>query len=232
MNNLGEAFTYVFSDRDWPVKFLVGILFLFLSIIVVGIPFVTGYFLEIIRRVARAEPPYLPDWSNLGQLFGRGLVYIVIVFIYALPGFLLTCLLGVILGVFSALLGSVGDGEPVQTGSLVGTALSCLAFPLGLFYTAILPIITIQYAVTGEFGAAFELGEMWNLVRANFGNYIIVILISWATSNLLAPLGLVLCGVGFLATGFYALVVNGYLYGFFHRSAHRPPAPPPMAVPA
>jgi hypothetical protein len=59
MNNLGEAFTYVFSDRDWPVKFLVGILFLFLSIIVVGIPFVTGYFLEIIRRVLIGPSPHI-----------------------------------------------------------------------------------------------------------------------------------------------------------------------------
>jgi hypothetical protein len=230
MNNLGEAFTYVFSDRDWPVKFLVGILFLFLSIIVVGIPFVTGYFLEIIRRVARAEPPYLPDWSNLGQLFGRGLVYLVILLIYALPGLLLACCFALAVGIPGALLRT--DGDPGLAASLASTAVSCLAFPLGLVYTAVLPAVTIQCAVTADFGATFRFREMWDLVRANLGNYLVVTILAWAVDNLVVPLGLILCGVGVLATGFYALAVTAYLYGFFYRSAHRPPAPPPMAVPA
>lgn len=230
MNNLGEAFTYVFSDRDWPVKSLVGILFLFLSVIVVGIPFVAGYFLETTRRVARAEPPYLPDWSNLGQLFGRGLVYLVILLIYALPGLLLACCFALAVGIPGALLGT--DGDPGRAASLASTAISCLAFPLGLIYTAVLPAVTIQYAVTADFGASFRLGEMWDLVRENAGNYIIVVLISWAVSNLVAPLGLILCGVGIFAAYLYALLVTAYLYGLFYRSARRPPAPPPMAVPA
>ncbi len=221
MDNLGEAFTYPFADRDWPVKFLVGALFLLLCFILVGIPFVAGYFIEIIRRVARNEPPYLPDWSNLGQIFGRGLIYVVIALIYASPLLLLgCCLFGL------AMLGGLGDGEAGRStfGSLVGTLASCLGFPVGLVYSAVLPVVTVQYAVTGEFGAAFRFGEMWRLVRANLGNYLIVILIAWAVSNLIAPLGLIACGVGFLATAFYALTVTGYLYGLFYRTSRLPPA--------
>ncbi len=220
MNNLGEAFTYAFSDRDWPVKFLVGALFLFLSILLVGIPFVAGYFLEIVRRVARAEPPFLPDWSNLGQTFGRGLIYIVILLIYGSPLILLACCFLV-----ATIAAGIAGGETnlSAVGSLVGTLASCLAFPLSIIYTAVLPIVTIQYAVTGDFGAAFRFGEMWDLVRTNLGNYIVIVLISWAVSNLIAPLGLLLCGVGILATYFYALVVSGYLYGLFYRATHRPP---------
>ena len=70
---------------------------------------------------------------------------------------------------------------------------------------------------------------MWEMVKANLGNYIAVALIAWAVSNLVAPLGLVLCGVGALATGFYALTVTAYLYGLFYRASRRPPAAPVLA---
>lgn len=225
MNNLGEAFTYAFSDRDWPVKFAVGALFLLLCLLLVGIPFVAGYFVELIRRVARNELPYLPDWSNLGRIFGRGLVYLVIALIYTLPLTLLgCCLFGTTL-----LLSGSADGEAGRAtfGTLVGTLAACLGLPVGLLYAAIMPVVTVQYAVRDEFGAAFRFGEMWELVRANLGNYLIVVLIAWAVSHLIAPLGVIACGVGVLATGFYALVVTGYLYGLFYRASRLPPPEPP-----
>lgn len=219
MANLGEAFTYVFSDREWPAKFIFGVLFLVLSIFLVGVPFVAGYFIEIIRRVALDERPYLPEWSSLGHLFSRGLTYIAVVLVYALPVLVLGCCVAAV-----GALAEAGRTDGNLAAGVVSTVFSCLALPLGLVYNAILPIVTIQYATTGSFGAAFKFNEMWELVKANLGNYIVVALVAWAVSNLIAPLGLVLCGVGILATGFYALTVIAYLYGLFYRAAGRPPA--------
>ncbi len=226
MANLGEAFTYVFADREWPAKFIFGVLFLVLSILLVGIPFIAGYFIEIIRRVAFDERPYLPEWSNLGRLFSRGLIYVFILLVYALPVLVLGCCAAAV-----GLLAGAGRTDGDLAAGAVSLLFSCLGLPLGLLYSAILPIIAIQYATAGSFGAAFKFDEMWELVRANLGNYIVVALIAWAVSNLIAPLGVVLCGVGILATGFYALTVTAYLYGLFYRSAGRPPTAGPTAAP-
>ncbi len=224
MANLGEAFTYVFSDRDWVSKFVFGALFLLLSLFLIGIPFVAGYFLEVIRRVAFDERPYLPEWSNLGRLFGRGLTYVAVLFVYALPLLMLGCCAAA-----AGILAGAGQTDGNAVFGALSAVFSCLGLPLGLIYSALLPIVTIQYATTGRFGAAFQFDEMWATVKANPGNYIVVALIAWAVSNLIAPLGLVLCGVGILATGFYALTVTAYLYGLFYRAANRPPAAPVLA---
>lgn len=224
MANLGEAFTYVFADREWPTKFIFGALFSVLSILLVGIPFIAGYFLEIIRRVAFDERPYLPEWSNLGQLFGRGLAYLAVLLVYAFPILLLGCCAAA-----AGILAGAGQTDGNAVFGALSSGFSCLGLPIGLIYSAVLPIVTIQYATTGRFGAAFKFDEMWATVKANLGNYIVVVLIAWAVWNLVAPLGLVLCGVGILATGFYALTVTAYLYGLFYRAAGRPPAAPLLA---
>ena len=76
--DVGRAFSFPFRDPDWVVKFLVGAVFVLLSVVLVGIPFLVGYMVEVVRRVAAGEAEPLPAWENLGEKFGRGLVLLAI----------------------------------------------------------------------------------------------------------------------------------------------------------
>ena len=64
MQNLGRAFSFMFEDKDWIQKILIGAAFLLLSMIIIGIPFVLGYLREVARRSAEGKELPLPDWDD------------------------------------------------------------------------------------------------------------------------------------------------------------------------
>ena len=64
--DLGRAFTFVTEDPEWVTKVLVGGLFALLSAILVGIPFVLGYWGRTLGNVAAGRPRPLPAWDDLG----------------------------------------------------------------------------------------------------------------------------------------------------------------------
>ncbi|MFN2244903.1 MAG: DUF4013 domain-containing protein, partial [Anaerolineae bacterium] len=79
--DIGKAFTFVFDDKDWVVKVLIGIGILVAGLvlswlIIPGILaglLLSGYALEITRRVIRGEVEVLPAWEDWGQLLIDGL---------------------------------------------------------------------------------------------------------------------------------------------------------------
>lgn len=40
---VGRAFSFMFEDKNWVVKIILGAVFNLLSIVLVGIPFILGY---------------------------------------------------------------------------------------------------------------------------------------------------------------------------------------------
>jgi len=64
----------------------------------------TGYSLKVARRGINNEPRPLPEWDDIGGKLVKGLLILVIGFVYMLPVFLLACIKP---GLFSSrLLGS------------------------------------------------------------------------------------------------------------------------------
>jgi hypothetical protein len=76
----------------------------------------------------------------------------------------------------------------------------------------------MKYAVTGEFGAAFRIGELFALIKKNIGGYIVVMLLSWV-AGLIGGLGEIACLIGVVFTMFYAVLVIAHLYGQYYRFA-------------
>ena len=70
----------------------------------------------------------------------------------------------------------------------------------------------VQFAKTGEFMAGFQFSEIFDVIRANIGNYIIVILLIWV-AGLIASLGVILCVIGVIFTQFWSYLVTGNLLG-------------------
>ena len=60
--------------------------------------------------------------------------------------------------------------------------------------------------------AGFQFSEIFGIIRANVGNYIIVILLIWV-AGLIASLGVILCVIGVIFTQFWSYLVAGNLVG-------------------
>ena len=81
-----------------------------------------------------------------------------------------------------------------------------------LVIAAVSPAILVRYTEVGEFMAGFQFSEILSIIRANDGNYIIVILLIWV-AGLIASFGVILCVIGVIFTQFWSYLVTGNLLG-------------------
>ncbi|NLE75673.1 MAG: DUF4013 domain-containing protein [Chloroflexi bacterium] len=217
--DVAKSFTYMFEDEEWPRKILVGALFMLLAMVVIGAPFVYGYALEVVRRVARGEARPLPEWDNLGQKFSDGLVAWVIFLIWSLPA---AVVLGFLMVAGVAPYFFIASEETALlfgcVSMLIWTVAMALLLVWGLLLAAASPAIITRYALTGRFSAAFELREIWQFTRANVGNVLVVLLVIWAASTL-AGLGIWFCFVGYFFTTIWYYLACAHLLGQLSRQA-------------
>jgi hypothetical protein len=206
--DIGKSFTYVFDDEDWVTKILIGALFVLLSFIVIGIPFVLGYIVETVRNVMDGNPRPLPDWADLSPKFTKGLMLFLILLIYSLPIIFVSCL---------TWMGAIIAEESEAVGAFLA-CMNCLSVLWGFLVAVVTPAATIRYALTGEFISGFQFGGIFNFIANNLANYIIAFLLSVLASTI-GALGVILCGVGVLFTGLWALLVDAHLFGQVYRAS-------------
>lgn len=60
--------------------------------------------------------------------------------------------------------------------------------------------------------AAFRFGEVFGFVRDSIGTYLVTFVMSWV-AQFIGNLGSLVCGIGWLVTWPYAIMVTGHLYG-------------------
>jgi hypothetical protein len=203
-------------------KIGVGALISLLSIFILPAVLLAGYVVGITRNVMNQEERPLPEWDNLGALFRDGLAVIVAQIVYTFPFWVLLC------AAVATTIGFSGLAEASEDAAVAGIiatfgVIACvgLIFALALFFLS--PAIVIQYARTGEFGAAFRFGEVWGIARDNLGDIVIAGLASFLASLLLntvvGVLAAIPCvgwvGAPLLALAGYPwlLAVTGHLYG-------------------
>ena len=192
---VGRAFSFMFEDKNWLMKFILGAVFNLLTLVLVGIPFVLGYLLELTKNSSEGKELPLPEWDKLGDKFVRGLIYLVILIIYSIPGMILSFI-------------------------------PCVKFCFGpLYFLALafmLPYITVKYAQTGSFEDVFRFNELFDFVKNNISNLIIVVLLSIAL-QIIASFGILALVVGILFTIFWADLGIFYLYGQVYRTGKKEP---------
>ncbi len=212
--DVGNAFSYMFDDEDWIKKLAIGggiilisPLLLFLPLLLLG-----GYMLQTLKNVRDGQPKPLPEWTDFGDLFMKGLMLAVIGFIYNIPSMVIqfpSLGLNILLSnpeQFNL------DENLVMVLSITVACLSCLQFVVSLLCAAILPAAIISYAQDDAFGSAFRLGQMFKFISSNIGDYIVAILLSWV-AGIVAAFGLIACCVGIVFTSFWSTLVNAHLYG-------------------
>jgi Protein of unknown function (DUF4013) len=208
--DIGISFGYMFEDKDWVKKILIGGV---LSLIPI-VNFVTlGYLVQVVRNVRDGQALPLPEWDQFGEYFMSGLWLFLIFLVYSIPIIILACLQGV----GSVVLGSSSGGNEADTAAtaifFVSTCFSCLMGLWGLVIGVLSPAIIVRFAETGQFNSALRLGEVFGVISANVGNYVIVMIIIWIASGIIAPLGMIACVVGVIFTNFWAYLVSGNLLG-------------------
>lgn len=203
----GKAFTYIFDDDDWVMKTIIAALVSLIPII--GQITVMGWGLEVTRRVIRNDPNPLPDWSDFGGHIVRGIIAWVIGFVYALPLIILYACPIIIIAM------AENDDTLMTLGWLCFSCLTLLYVVLLMF---VLPAAMGNYAAKDELGAAFRFGEVFGLVRAAPGAYLLTIL-GALIAGFIAPLGLILCFIGVLWTQVYAILINSHLWGQAYNQA-------------
>ena len=201
--DIGKSFTYVFEDEEWVSKVLIGALFTILSGILIGIPFLVGYMVELIANVRAGKEKPLPRWDNLGDKFRDGLLLVIGFLVYSLPVLIIACPLVLI---------SMAAGDNNTTFSLLYACLSCLSGLWGIVVAILSPAIYIRFAETRELGAIFRFGDILQFTQQHLAEVIVAVLLYIVASFVAAIVGTLLCVVGLLLTGFWATLVEGHLY--------------------
>ena len=211
--DIGKSFTFVFEDDDWITKLLLaaailtlGILFSWMLLIplILAFALLGGYGVAITRQVIGGELDKLPEWDDWGTLIADGLKAIVIGIVYALPIIVVSLCLGLLIAIFS---------ENAQgLASLFSLLLSCLSLLWAIVVSIALPAAIAFWVGADDLSVAFRFGDVLSFVRDNVATYLITFLMSWV-ANFVGQLGSIVCGVGWLVTAPYAVMVIGHLYG-------------------
>lgn len=218
--DIGSAFTFVFDDQDWIKKLAIGggilLLAFVLSPILIGLALflpVSGYMIQVLKNVRDNNPRPLPEWTDFGDLFKKGLSVFAIALVFMLPGIILSCGANGL-----TIAGDSMDQDAAGALAIVAVCLSCLQILVSLGGQFLLPAAYIRYAQTDSIGSAFQFGEIFNFIRTNIGDYFIVFLLTLVAS-IVAGLGLILCVIGVVFTTFWSFMVTAHLYGQLARKA-------------
>jgi hypothetical protein len=212
--DFGRTFTFVTEDPDWITKILVGGLFTLLSAILVGIPFVFGYWARTVKNVAAGQARPLPTWDDLGGIFSDGLR---LLGVYVVYGLALSLGIGLVAGVviipFVAMGATDGGEGPAAAlggiGILVLYAVILLVSLLALVY---LPAALLRSALRDSFAEGFAVREIVAFIQANLGNYALAVVI-YILASVLSQFGMILCCVGIFPAGFWSYLVLGHGLG-------------------
>jgi Protein of unknown function (DUF4013) len=199
--DVGEAFGYVFRSRNWFGKLAVGALCLFFFwVLFIPLFLLLGYFVEAARIVSRGGRE-LPPWTDLGKKLADGFLLGVALFVWGLPG---------------TILSSGGSGFHCVQSSCSYQA-GPLA-PLGGLYGLLIALLTAaiwSQFLTGGFAGAFDFRAVFRRALQYPGMTVIVWLIASVLGTIIALAGLIVVGIGILFTLPYAFALSANLYGQF-----------------
>jgi hypothetical protein len=213
--DFGRSFGFVTEDPDWIKKILVGGAFTLACAVLVGVPFVLGYFSRTLRNVVAGEPRPMPDWDDLGGLFNEGLRLTAVYLLYTLGIVAILAAFGCVAVLpFMALSGS--GSRPSQALGLMGglgiVALYGLVMVVSLALAVYLPAALARAALRGTVADGFAWREVLAFITANLGNYLLALVI-YLLASFVSQFALVLCCVGIFPAAFWAYMVLAVALG-------------------
>ncbi len=209
----GKSFTYIFEDEKWVSKFLVGVLITLVPIV----NFATyGYMIQLLKNVRDGEEYPMPEWDEFGKFFVDGLKFLAGFLVYMIPVFLLSF----VIMVFAIAMDATGS-----SGDAFGVAMmlvSCLTMLFVFLPMLLYPALYIQYAKDDQISDMFKFSEMWDLIKADSANYIIVLLMIIFILGFIASFGMLLCFVGIFFTAWWAQLASAHMMGQLAQPKEKP----------
>jgi hypothetical protein len=198
--DVGEAFGFVFRSRNWFGRLAVGALcLLFFWLFFIPLFILLGYCVETARTISRGGRE-LPPWTDVGTKLKEGFLLSVVLFIWGLPGTILTW-----------------SSFPTYCMGSSCTYTPNVLAPIGGLYTLLLGLLTAaiwsQY-LKGGFVAAFDLRAIFRRALMHPGMTVLVWLMG-IVAGVIGGLGAIVVGIGLLVTLPYAFAVIANLYGQF-----------------
>ena len=214
MKNIGDSFSFIFKDTNWATKVLIGAIFSFLSIFLIGIPVVYGYGVTVLQRVRRGEQNPVPEWKDVGVLFIKGIKYLVTLLIYYLPIMILS--LPIIILIVFGLINGVTLLELIE-GSIIISIVFFFILLYTLFIVILTPLISILFAERESILDGLQLGKIFSSFKCYWQDVLILAALVIAL-DILASLGFIFFLIGIFFTSFYVTLVRFHLYGQIGRS--------------
>jgi hypothetical protein len=221
MNDLGKAFSFPFKDPAWGSKFFLAAVFMLLSIVLVGIFILAGYFVQVTQRVMRREVNPMPEWTDIGVKLVLGFKFCVVYFVYIFPVLLLYIPFVVII-----MVGAVsGDQETIgAVAGLYSVLIVVLIIPYSLALALLAPSITVRFAEHERISDGLDIGGIFRNFKQNWQNHTIVALIAVGLQSF-AGIGFILFIVGIFVTIFYSYLVSAHMYGSLYLEQAREGTP-------
>ena len=193
---LGDALSYPSNSDDWLKTILIGGILMVASVLIIPAFLLQGYFVRVLRSAARGEdtPPSFEDWEGMlvdgFKLFGIAIAY----------------------SLFAIILPVIVVGIGAMISDILGVILGLLAIVFMFAVSYLIPAAQTNFALTGKFGAAFEIKQVTD--AAFTSQYFVAILLAMVVGGILgfisALLSFIVVGLFFLV---YTQMVIYYLYG-------------------
>ena len=223
--DLKRGLTFPTLDPEWITKILIGTLISlvpFLNFVAVG------YALDVTRNVNNGRETPLPEWNDFGGQFVRGLLAVIIQFLWALPLMVLACPL-----MFIAIASTNPETGDLNTGG--GIALACLPILFIVGALVLAPFImaaNTRFAITNQFSEAMP-GPVLREVRGNLRPWFTILAVSIGFGLVAAALNICTFGLGsllFIPLSFYMQLVVAHWYAQAHRQSTAGFTTPPSMV--
>jgi len=224
---IGRALGVPFKEPQWPTRAALGGVWYM-------VPFlgfvVQGYSLDYMRWVAHGRELPLPDWSQFGRYWIRGLLVGVGSLIYALPGIILF-----MVGIFPVIAAAVSENEMVLLG---GFGSMCFIYALATIYLIAISVFIgaaiANYAMSESFSAFFAVSDIWNMIKNNASQYFtawgMTLVFGIAAGTLVGTVTGILSILPFVGTlagmfvggfiGYLVVVMSAHLYGQYCAEAY------------
>jgi hypothetical protein len=213
--DFGRSFTFVTEDPEWVKKILIGGVFTLACALLVGVPFVLGYFSRTLRNVVTGEPRPMPEWDDLGGIFNEGLRLTAVYLLYMLAIVAALLSLGCVV-MLPALVLSGGRHHASEVFGVLGGLGIVAGYGLimvgSLALAVYLPAAFARSALRGTVADGFAWREILGFIRANLGNYLISLVI-YLIASFVSQFGIVLCCVGIFPAVFWGYMVLAVALG-------------------
>jgi hypothetical protein len=211
-----KPLAFVFEDPNWIGKLLMGALFSLAAVVLIGVFFLYGYLARLVRNVVDGVEHPLPEWTELGEMFGEGAMLFVASLLYMIPLFFVF-----FMTIPFSMIASIDNAGAQVFGGGAMVVLMLVLVPMGFALAVWLPAAMLNAAVKRDFRAAFDFRTIAAFLKNNALNYVLAYL-DWIVARMAVPFGFILCCVGVFVTSFWSMVVAAHAFGQAYRLSEKP----------